>query len=65
MFPVTVTKGHVIQVRGGAVHHDDIVGKPYGSKVLSLWWHRTTITITKEINVDVLCLIDVWSGNYF
>ena len=33
MFPVTVTKGHVIQVRGGAVHHDDLVGKPYGSKV--------------------------------
>ena len=33
MFPVTVTKGHVIQVRGGAVHHDDLIGKPYGSKV--------------------------------
>ena len=34
MFPVTVTRGLVIQVRGGAVHHDDLVGKPYGSKVL-------------------------------
>ena len=33
MFPVTVTPGHVIQVRGGAVHHDDLVRKPYGSKV--------------------------------
>ena len=34
MFPVTVTRGLVIQVRGGAVHHDDLVGKLYGSKVL-------------------------------
>ena len=33
MFPVTVTRGSVIQVKGGAVHHDDVIGKPYGSKV--------------------------------
>ena len=33
MFPVTVCRSHVIQVRGGAVHHDDLIGKQYGSKV--------------------------------
>lgn len=33
IFPVRVERGKVIQVRGGAVHHDSLIGKDYGSKV--------------------------------
>jgi len=33
IFPVKVERGKVIQVRGGAVHHNSLVGKEYGSKV--------------------------------
>ena len=33
MQPVVVQQGHVIQVKGGAVHHNSLIGKEYGSKV--------------------------------
>lgn len=33
IFPVKVERGKVIQVRGGAVHHNSLIGKEYGSKV--------------------------------
>ena len=33
IFPVKVERGKVIQVRGGAVHHNSLIGKEYGCKV--------------------------------
>ena len=33
LFPVTVQRGLKIQVKGGAVHHSDLIGQPYGAKV--------------------------------
>ena len=35
MFPVQVERGKVNQIKGGAVHHDALIGKRYGSKVKS------------------------------
>ena len=35
MFPVQVELGKVNQIKGGAVHHDTLIGKRYGSKVKS------------------------------
>ncbi len=32
-YAVEVQRGRVIQVKGGAVHHSDVIGKSYGSKV--------------------------------
>lgn len=32
-FAVRVERGRVIQVKGGAVYHDYLIGKEYGSKV--------------------------------
>ena len=33
LLPVTVQRGLKIQVKGGAVHHSDLIGQPYGAKV--------------------------------
>ena len=46
MFSVSVQRGHVIQVKGGAVHHDALIGKEFGSKVRKLDHHRTLILLS-------------------
>ena len=33
MFPVQIERGKIVQIKGGAIHHDSIIGKLYGSKV--------------------------------
>ncbi len=33
MFAVKIESGAVTQVKGGAVHHDGLIGKTFGSKV--------------------------------
>ena len=35
MWPVQVERGKLIQVRGGAVRHEALIGVEYGSKVCS------------------------------
>lgn len=37
MFPIRVERGQVIQIKGGAIHHDSLIGKLYGSKVIIAW----------------------------
>ena len=41
MQAVRVAKGDVIQVQGGAIKGEDLLGKQYGSKVILLY-HRIT-----------------------
>ena len=35
MFPLILKKNSIFQIRGGAISHNDVIGKPYGGKVYS------------------------------
>lgn len=39
MQAVRIAKRDVIQVQGGAIKGEDLLGKPYGSKVMSSMYH--------------------------
>jgi len=34
MFSICVERGKVVQIKGGAIHHDALIGKQYGTKVV-------------------------------
>lgn len=44
MFPVEVKRGEVVQIKGGAVHHDSLIGKQYGSKVTHMCMSQISTT---------------------
>ena len=48
MWPVQVERGKLIQVRGGAVHHETLIGMEYGSKV-SVRKYPTSLYFKVEI----------------
>lgn len=33
MFSIKVERGQVTQIKGGAIHHDSLIGKQYGARV--------------------------------
>ncbi len=43
VFPVVVEMGKIIQIKGGAIHHESLIGKPYGSKVCPWGSHDTSV----------------------
>ena len=50
MFAVKVDSGSVSQVKGGAIHHDALIGKTFGSKVSTPHTHTCTTCVSVGVH---------------